>query len=181
MHIKPLRLKGTHEINFKRIGDSRGFFIRFYDRSVFAENNLQTVWEQESLSCNRQRNTVRGLHFQLPPLIETKIVRVVQGEIWDVFVDLRKDSETYGEWDAIKLSAENDRAVYIPKGFAHGFRTLSENALVEYKIDVPYQANLSSGIRWNDEELNIDWKVENPIISARDIELAFFKNFVSPF
>lgn len=181
MHISPLKLKGTYEIKLKRSGDSRGFFMRFYDRAIFAENNLQTVWEQESVSFNQAMDTVRGLHFQLPPLVEAKIVRVVRGAIWDVFVDLRKSSETYGKWDAIELSAENDRAVYIPKGFAHGFRTLSENALVEYKIDVPYQADLSSGIRWNDEALKIDWNVRNPIISARDAELEFFSDFISPF
>ena len=181
MHINPLKLKGTYEIGFERIGDSRGFFMRFYDRKLFAAHNLQTVWEQESVSFNRQKNTVRGLHFQLPPFVETKIVRVAQGAIWDVFLDLRKDSETYGAWDAVELSAENDRAVYIPKGFAHGFRTLTENALVEYKIDVPYQANLASGIRWNDATLNIDWKIENPIISTRDAKLHFFADFDSPF
>lgn len=180
MRIKPLKLQGTYEINFQRVGDARGFFMRFYDREIFAENNLQTVWEQESVSFNQARDTVRGLHFQRPPLVETKIVRAAHGAIWDVFVDLRKDSETYGEWDAIELSAENNRAVYIPKGFAHGFRTLSENALVEYKIDVPYRADLANGVRWNDKDLNIDWKVENPLISARDSELPFFKNFVSP-
>ena len=181
MRINPLKLKGTYEINFKRVGDSRGFFMRFYDRKLFAEKGLQTVWEQESMSFNQAKNTVRGLHFQNPPLVETKIVRVVQGAIWDVFVDLRKKSETYGEWDALELSAENDRAVYIPKGFAHGFRVLSGNTLVEYKIDVPYQADLSGGIRWNDKTLDIDWKVENPIISARDGELGFFADFDSPF
>ncbi len=181
MHIESLKLKGAYKIIFKRLGDSRGYFMRFYDRQIFSEHNLQTVWEQESVSFNQAKDTVRGLHFQLPPLVETKIVRVVQGAIWDVFVDLRKDSETYGQWDALELSAENETAAYIPKGFAHGFRTLSENTLVEYKIDVPYQADLASGISWKDIKLNIDWKVENPIVSARDAELGLFTDFDSPF
>ncbi len=181
MHIEPLKLKGTFEIKLKRIGDARGFFMRFYDREIFAANNLQTRWEQESVSFNQAKDTVRGLHFQLPPHVETKIVRVVAGAILDVFVDLRADSETYGEWDALELSAENERAVYIPKGFAHGFRTLTENAAIEYKIDAPYQGDLASGIRWNDPALNVDWKVENPIISKRDTELQFFDHFDSPF
>ncbi|MBA3632985.1 MAG: dTDP-4-dehydrorhamnose 3,5-epimerase [Acidobacteria bacterium] len=181
MYIEPLKLKDTYKINLKRIGDSRGYFMRFYDREIFARRGLQIVWEQESLSFNQAKDTVRGLHFQLPPFAETKIVRVVQGAIMDVFVDLRKGSETYGKWDALELSAENDTAVYIPKGFAHGFRTLTENTMVEYKIDVPYQANLASGIRWNDGTLGIDWKVENPIISARDGELQFFDSFDSVF
>lgn len=181
MDLTPLKLKGTYRINLKRIGDERGYFMRFYDRRIFAENNLQTVWEQESLSFNAKKDTVRGLHFQFPPFTETKIVRVIAGSIWDVFVDLRANSETYGHWDAIELSAENETAVYIPKGFAHGFRTLTENAAVEYKIDVPYQADLSGGVRWNDENLNIKWNVENPIISRRDAELVFFREFDSPF
>jgi dTDP-4-dehydrorhamnose 3,5-epimerase len=181
MRINPLKLKGTYEIILERIGDARGFFMRFYDRQIFAENDLQIIWEQESLSFNQARDTVRGLHFQNPSFAETKLVRVVQGAIWDVFVDLRKDSETYGKWDAIELSAENNRAVYIPKGFAHGFRVLAENTMVEYKIDVPYRADLSGGIRWNDETLGVDWKVENPIISERDGKLQFFADFDSPF
>ncbi|MEJ7861519.1 MAG: dTDP-4-dehydrorhamnose 3,5-epimerase [Pyrinomonadaceae bacterium] len=181
MHIEPLKLAGTYKINLKRIGDSRGYFMRFYDRQVFAEHNLQTVWEQESVSFNQAKDTARGLHFQLPPLVETKIVRVAQGAIRDVFVDLRKDSATYGEWDTVELSAESDVAVYLPKGFAHGFHTLAKNTTVEYKIDVPYQADLSSGIRWNDETLSIDWNVEKPIISERDSKLQFFADFDSPF
>lgn len=181
MHIEPLKLAGAYKINFNRIGDVRGFFMRFYDREIFAANNLQTVWEQESLSFNQQKNTVRGLHFQLPPQIETKMVRVAQGAILDVLVDLRKNSATYGKWEAIELSAENDTAIYIPKGFAHGFKTLSDNALVEYKIDVPYRAELASGIRWNDETLAIDWKTEHPTISERDLDLQVFDLFDSPF
>lgn len=181
MLIERLKLQGAYKINFKRNGDSRGYFMRFYDRQIFSEHGLQTVWEQESVSFNQAKDTVRGLHFQLPPLVETKIVRVVRGAIWDVFVDLRKDSETYGQWDALELSAENETAVYIPKGFAHGFRTLSENTLVEYKIDVPYQADLASGIFWKDEKLSVEWNVENPIISARDAELGLFADFDSPF
>ncbi len=181
MHLEPLKLKGTFEIKLKRIGDARGFFMRFYDREIFAAHGLQTVWEQESVSFNKEKNTVRGLHFQLPPVNETKIVRVARGAVFDVFVDLRKDSETYGEWDAIELSAENERAVYIPKGFAHGFKTLAENTSVEYKIDALYNSEAASGIRWNDADVAVDWNTENPIVSARDAELPFFADFVSPF
>ena len=181
MLIESLKLQGTYKINFKRIGDSRGYFMRFYDREIFSEHGLQTVWEQESVSFNRAKDTLRGLHFQLPPLVETKIVRVIQGAIWDVFVDLRKDSETYGEWDALELSAENETAVYIPKGFAHGFRTLSDDAAIEYKIDAAYRADLASGVRWDDKNLNIAWNLENPIISERDAALPSLVSFESPF
>ena len=181
MEIKPLRLKGTFEIISRRNGDSRGYFMRTYDRRIFADLGLQPVWEQESQSFNIRRDTIRGLHFQKPPLVETKFVSVLQGAIWDVFVDLRKDSETYGQWDSIELTAENDRAVYIPKGFAHGFRTLAENTLIAYKIDVLYQAELAGGIRWNDPSLNVNWQTQTPIISPRDEQLEFLENFISPF
>ena len=181
MQIKPRKLKGIFEIKLERIGDTRGYFMRFYNRQLFAEHGLQTVWEQESVSFNKEKNTLRGLHFQLPPFNETKIVRVVHGAILDVFVDLRKNSETYGEWDSIELSAENDTAVYIPKGFAHGFKTLAKNTLVEYKIDVSYNATSASGIRWNDADLAVEWNTKSPIISLRDAELQFFADFDSPF
>lgn len=181
MQIEPLKLNGAYKIKLERIGDNRGYFMRFYNREIFAAHELQTIWEQESVSFNLEKNTVRGLHFQMPPFNETKIVRAVQGAIWDVFVDLRKDSKTYGEWDAIELSAENNTAVYIPRGFAHGFKTLAENSLVEYKIDANYSAESATGIRWNDQDLNVDWNVESPITSERDGKLQFFADFVSPF
>ncbi len=181
MQIEPLKLKGTYRIKLERIGDARGYFMRFYNREIFAAHGLQTVWEQESVSFNKEKKIVRGLHFQLPPFNETKIVRVAAGAIFDVFVDLRKDSETYGKWDTIELSAENDTAVYISKGFAHGFKTLAENTLVEYKIDANYNAESAGGIRWNDTDLAIEWNTENPIMSERDGKLPFFADFDSPF
>lgn len=181
MQIEPLKLKGTYKIGLTRIGDNRGYFMRFYNRDIFAEHGLQTDWIQESVSFNKEKNTLRGLHFQLPPFDETKIVRVVNGAIIDFFVDLRKDSPTYGQWDSIELSGENNAAVYIPKGFAHGFKTLEDNTLVEYKIDANYNAESASGIRWNDADLAVEWNIENPITSERDTKLQLFKDFVSPF
>ena len=123
----------------------------------------------------------KGHYRRLPPLVEAKIVRVAQGAICDIFVDLRKGSETYGKWSEIELSDRNDRAIYIPKGFAHGFRTLSDDTLVEYKIDVPYRADLASGILWSDKTLDIDWNVENSIVSERDAGLQSFDFFETPF
>lgn len=181
MHIERLKLQGTYKIKLERIGDNRGYFMRFYNREIFAAHDLQTVWEQESVSFNKEKNTLRGLHFQMPPFNETKIVRVVQGAMIDYFVDLRKSSPTYGVWDSLELSAENNTAVYIPKGFAHGFKTLTENTLVEYKIDANYDAASANGIRWNDPTLRVDWNTENPITSERDASLQFFDDFDSPF
>ena len=181
MEIKPLKLAGTFEIVIKKYGDTRGYFMETYKQDIFAEYGLQTGWVQENQSLSEKKHTLRGLHFQLPPFAQTKLVRVVQGEILDAFVDLRKDSETYGQWDAIRLSEENCKAVYVPRGFAHGFCTLTENAIIQYKVDNPYAPEHDSGIRWNDPDIGIDWETNDPILSAKDAEAQLFKNFVSPF
>lgn len=181
MEIKPLKLAGSFEITFPRFEDERGFFRRLYDAEAFAGHNLQIDWKHDSQSFNSKRNTIRGLHFQTPPFDETKLVRASAGAIWDVIVDLRKASETYGEWEAVELSEENGKALYIPRGFAHGFCTLTENAVVSYKIDAPYDAASASGIRWNDPALAIPWQTSEPVISGRDRELQLFADFVSPF
>jgi dTDP-4-dehydrorhamnose 3,5-epimerase len=181
LEIRPLKLSGAFEIQLKRISDERGYFQRLYDAETFAAHNLQTVWEHDSQSFNLKKNTVRGLHFQLPPFAETKLVRVSRGAISDVIVDLRKSSATFGHWEAVELSEENGKCLYIPVGFAHGFCTLTENSVVNYKIDAPYNAESASGIRWNDATLNIEWQTAEPVISARDTQLQLFKDFVSPF
>jgi dTDP-4-dehydrorhamnose 3,5-epimerase len=155
--------------------------MRSYSRSMFADHGLVVDWEQESLSFNKVEKTVRGLHFQLPPHSETKMVRVTHGAMLDIFVDLRKESESYGKWASIELSSENDTAIYIPNGFAHGFKTLTDNTIVAYKIDQPYHAESASGIFWKDADLAIRWDVKDPVISARDIELQSFSDFISPF
>lgn len=181
MQLIPLTLQGAYKIKFNRIEDDRGFFMRFYDAEVFASSGLQSNWEQESISFNRKKDTLRGIHFQMPPFVEAKLVRVTSGAVLDVLVDLRKESNTYGKWQSVELSSKNDTALYIPKGFGHGFRTLEDNTVVEYKIDVPYRSELASGIRWNDELLKIEWGVEDPVISKRDSELQKFSQFISPF
>ncbi|MGI8468745.1 MAG: dTDP-4-dehydrorhamnose 3,5-epimerase [Pyrinomonadaceae bacterium] len=181
MDIKSLKLAGTFEITPNRIGDSRGYFMETYSRKVFAEHGLQVDWTQENQSLSAKSQTIRGLHFQIPPFAQTKLLRVARGKILDVFVDLRKNSETFGQWDAIRLSEENCKSIYIPQGFAHGFCTLTESVIVQYKVDNFYAPEAERGIRWNDTNLGIDWKVEKPVLSIRDSELPFLKDFVSPF
>jgi dTDP-4-dehydrorhamnose 3,5-epimerase len=181
MQIVPLKLAGSFRIESDRSVDVRGHFLRTYDRDLFEAHGLHRRWRNESLSYNKIRNTVRGLHFQVPPFEETKIVRVVRGAVWDVLVDLRRDSPTYGKWDALELSAKNDLAVYIPAGFAHGFKSLQDETLVAYKIDAPYNAEAASGIRWDDPDLGIDWGVKDPVMSDRDGQLQSLDGFVSPF
>jgi dTDP-4-dehydrorhamnose 3,5-epimerase len=172
MHIKPLKLGGTFEISIEPRRDRRGYFARSYDREIFAEHGLNTDWVQENQSQSILKNTIRGLHFQHPPFTETKLVRVVQGSILDVFVDIRKDSETFGQWDSVELTEDNLKYVYIPKGFAHGFRSLTEIATVQYKVDSVYSAEHDAGIVWNDADLQIDWgNVSDPLISEKDSKM----------
>lgn len=152
-----------------------------YSQKTFAELGLQTVWVQENQSLSEKKYTLRGLHFQKPPFAQAKLVRAVRGEILDVFVDLRAGSPTYGVWDAIHLSEENCKAVYVPRGFAHGFCTLSETTVIQYKVDNPYAPDYDDGIRWNDPDIAINWQTENPILSAKDEKSQFLRDFVSPF
>lgn len=181
MEINPLKLEGTFEIILKKFGDSRGYFMETYSQKVFAEHGLQTDWVQENQSLSSKLHTIRGLHLQTPPFAQAKLVSVVQGEILDVFVDVRKDSATYGQWDSIKLSAENCKSVFVPRGFAHGFCTLTENVIVQYKVDNLYAPDCERGIRWNDSEIGINWNVETPHLSEKDSVAPFFKDFISPF
>lgn len=161
--------------------DDRGYFMRVYDEEIFQEFDLQTKWVQENESRSIEKHIIRGLHFQAPPHAETKLIRVIHGSILDVFVDLRKDSKTFGQWDSIELSAENCKLAYIPKGFAHGYCTLTDVALVQYKVDAFYAPQSEGGIRWNDETLNISWPVRTPFLSDKDKALLSFETLRSPF
>lgn len=181
MEIRALRIEGTYEIRLQPHRDHRGYFMRHYDAQIFREHGLQTEWAQENESRSSVKNTLRGLHFQRPPHAETKLVRAIRGAILDVFVDLRADSPTCGEWDSIELSEEAQNCVYIPRGFAHGFCTLTDDVLVQYKVDNRYAPEHESGIRWNDPELGIDWPVSDPILSERDTRLPFFRDLDTPF
>jgi len=181
MEIRPLKLAGTYEIRFAPQRDVRGYFMRTYDEVIFARFGLATSWVHESQSLSLQRGTLRGLHFQKPPYAETKLVQVVAGAVFDVFVDLRRNSATYGQWDSIELSSQAHIAVYIPKGCAHGFYTLTAETLIFYKMDARYIADLQDGIIWNDATLKINWPTSAPIISDRDRRFGTFANLVSPF
>ena len=155
--------------------------MRCYDEAFFSKKGLVTDWKQENQSLSKMRGTIRGLHFQVPPHSETKLVRVAIGEVLDILVDLRRSSPTYGQWDAVELTDSNYKMVYVPKGFAHGFCTLADQALVQYKVDAMYAPHAESGIRWNDESLNIQWPIGEPLVSERDRALPLFANWSSPF
>ena len=158
--------------------DDRGFFYESYNKNNL-DINIVFVQDNESKSY---KGVIRGLHFQAPPFEQTKLVRCVSGNILDVAVDLRTNSKTYGKSFSIELSSENNKQLFVPKGFAHGFQVLSETAIVNYKVDNFYNPKFDSGIIWNDKDLSIDWNLDlKPILSKKDLKLISFKELKSPF
>jgi dTDP-4-dehydrorhamnose 3,5-epimerase len=178
MEFNARKLKGVFEITLKPHLDERGFFMRTFDIDLFKRSGLDFNWVQENHSRSEQKGIIRGLHLQLPPYSETKLVRCIQGAILDVFVDLREDSLTLGQWDSIVLSAENKKMILIPRGFAHGFLTLTDISEVMYKVDNFYSKKLERGIKWNDNRIGVKWPVDNPILSIKDSNNMSFENFV---
>ena len=181
MEIKPLSIEGVFEITLSPRHDERGYFMRAFDEATFQKHGLVTHWVQENESCNTRRGIVRGLHFQRPPATETKLVRVVSGRALDVFVDLRKSSPTFGRCGAVELSGERQNMVYIPKGFAHGYCTLTDRVVMLYKVDAPYSPQLEGGVRWNDPALGVAWPVSEAMITPKDAALPLLKAVDSPF
>jgi dTDP-4-dehydrorhamnose 3,5-epimerase len=153
------------------LSDERGMFARSFCQNEFAKHGLDTVVAQCNVSFNRRRGTLRGLHFQSEPRAEAKLVRCTRGAVWDVIVDLRAGSGTRHQWFATQLNAENHTALYVPRGFAHGFQTLVDDSEVFYQMSEYYQPQLSRGVRWNDPVLGIDWPISRPILSERDRQL----------
>ena len=159
----------------KVFSDERGFFMESYRNSIFKENGINANFIQDMLSHSK-KDILRGLHFQKNPKAQAKIVMVVRGEIFDVVVDIRKNSPTYGKWISEMLSNDNHNLLYIPEGFAHGYCILSDNADIIYKVNKEYSPENESGVIWNDPDLNIKWPCDNPIISKKDLEYPFLEN-----
>lgn len=181
MLIKERKFKGVFEVQLEPHEDKRGFFMRVYDNKIFKNYGLDKNWVQENHSLSKEKSIIRGLHFQFPPHTETKLVRVVSGEIYDVILDLRKDSATFGKWDSIILSADNKKMLYIPRGFAHGMCTLTKNCGVLYKTDKYYAPESEGFIKWDDPDLGIDWPVDNPILSEKDSRTKSFREFIETY
>jgi len=160
--------------------DARGYFFESYQKEKFKKSGIEVEFIQDNESLS-QKNTVRGLHFQAPPFAQGKLVRVIQGRVYDVCVDIRKNSPTYGKHFGIELSAQNHLMLWIPVGFAHGFSVLEDNTIFVYKCTEVYHKESEGGILWNDATLNIDWKVSEPIVSEKDRNLPTFNTFISPF
>jgi dTDP-4-dehydrorhamnose 3,5-epimerase len=161
-------LSGLLILEPKVFGDARGFFLELWNRRRYAEAGLDVDFVQDNLSLSRQ-GTLRGLHFQ-NPRSQGKLLQVLQGEVFDVAVDIRRRSTTYGQWHGLVLSAENKRQFYIPAGFAHGFLVLSETALFHYKCTEFYSPPDELTIRWDDPNIGIDWPIKEPLLSARDAQ-----------
>ena len=169
MKFNSTSLKGSYVIDLSPIGDNRGWFARTFSKDVFEKEIGHTKeWVQINHSFTLVKGTIRGMHYQLPPFSEIKLVRCIAGEVFDIVVDLRKASETYLQWFGTILSAENKKMIYVPEGFAHGFQTLSENAELIYHHSEFYNPNAESGIRYNDPAINIKWPLNETGISERD-------------
>jgi dTDP-4-dehydrorhamnose 3,5-epimerase len=162
------KLKGAFIIELERLEDERGFFARSFCQKEFEERGLNPCIVQCNVSYNKNRGTLRGMHYQTAPYEEVKLVRCIRGAIYDVAIDLRKDSPTLKQWIAVELTAENHRMLYIPEGFAHGFQTLKDNTEVFYQVSAFYHPESDKGVRWNDPAFRIVWPDDIRVISDRD-------------
>jgi len=172
MIFHPLQLVGAYRIEPQLIADERGAFARRFCADEFRVLGLEADLVQRSISFSARAGTLRGMHFQAPPHLEAKIVRCTRGAIFDVLVDLREESPTYGQWHGEELTADNRLTLYIPKGFAHGFQSLVDNTEVDYEITPAYVPESGRGFRFDDPLLNIAWPIEAVIMSDRDKALS---------
>ncbi len=173
--FQKLNLKDVQLITPKIFYDERGFFLESYKKSEFASNGIIEEFNQDNHSKS-SKGVLRGLHYQIEPKAQAKIVRCIKGKIFDVAVDLRKDSPSFKKWTGVILSEENQSMLYIPKGFAHGFVVLSDIAEIIYKSSGEYSKEHERGIAWNDSEINIDWNVDfEPLLSEKDKNQPFLK------
>lgn len=180
MTFTSLTLPGLVVIDPQVFPDDRGVFFETYHQQKFAEHGITDSFVQDNHSVS-VKNTIRGLHYQLPPHAQSKLVRVIAGEVYDVAVDLRKDSPTFKQWYGIHLSAENKKMLYVPTGFAHGFCVLSDQAEFVYKCGALYNRESEAGLRWDDPEINIQWpiQVDQALISTKDQQLPLFTHITA--
>lgn len=180
MEILETKIKDLLIIKPRVFEDARGYFFESYNKDVFTKHHIHVDFVQDNQSLSH-RGVLRGLHFQSPPFAQGKLVRVITGAVLDVAVDIRKNSPTYGEHVTIELTEENKTMFYIPPGFAHGFATLRDNTIFSYKCTQTYHKESEGTVLWNDSDLKIDWQLENPLLSEKDMNGIIFKSFESPF
>jgi dTDP-4-dehydrorhamnose 3,5-epimerase len=180
MEILETKIKDLLIIKPRVFEDARGYFFESYNKDVFTKHHIHVDFIQDNQSLSH-RGVLRGLHFQSPPFAQGKLVRVITGAVLDVAVDIRKNSPTYGEHVTIELTEENKTMFYIPPGFAHGFATLRDNTIFSYKCTQTYHKESEGTVLWNDSDLKIDWQLENPLLSEKDMNGIIFESFESPF
>lgn len=183
LHVEQLALAGVILVRPKKFGDNRGYFLESYNARSFAEAGISETFVQDNQSLSAQRGTIRGLHFQNLPQAQAKLVRVLKGSIFDVAVDLRSGSPTYGKWCGVQLTAEGAEQLFVPRGFAHGFCTLEPQTEVAYKVDGFYAPDCDAGLRWDDPDINIAWPISpsEATLSEKDSKLPPFAGFNTPF
>ncbi len=180
MEFKNTIFEGLYIIQPRIFPDERGYFFESFNQSLFEANNIKTQFLQDNQSASK-KNVLRGLHFQLPPFSQAKLVRVIKGAVLDVVVDLRKNASTFGKHFSIELTESNHTMMYIPEGFAHGFVSLEDNTIFSYKCSALYNKQSECCIRWDDPDLQINWGIEKPIVSEKDMQGILFSAFNSPF
>lgn len=175
MDFSKTPIEGLIVITPKVFADNRGYFFESYNKRAWAEAGITADFVQDNESFSSQ-NTLRGLHFQKPPFAQAKLVRVLEGAVWDVAVDLRKNSPTFGQWFGVELSADNKKQFFIPRGFAHGFSVLTETAKFAYKCDNFYNKESEGAVRFDDPELAVDWRINltKAVLSDKDLKNPFF-------
>jgi dTDP-4-dehydrorhamnose 3,5-epimerase len=180
MNFEKIAISGLCVISPRVFDDPRGYFFESYSKKTFVEAGITDDFVQSNQSLS-QKGVLRGLHFQTPPFAQSKLVRVIQGAVLDVAVDIRLNSPTYGQHYSIVLSEQNKKMFYVPVGFAHGFLTLEDNTIFSYKCGNYYNKASEQGILWNDATLNIDWGIVDPVLSEKDMVNSLFSEFDSPF
>ena len=180
MNIKKTDIQGLIIIEPQIFKDSRGCFFESWNAKKFKQLGISEDFVQDNQSVS-SKGVLRGLHFQNPPYAQAKLVRVIEGSVLDVAVDLRKNSPTYGKHVSVILSEQNNKSFFIPKGFAHGFLSLEDNTVFNYKCSDYYNKESEGSLLWNDEDLKIDWQIDNPLVSEKDLQADLFKNFKTKF
>jgi dTDP-4-dehydrorhamnose 3,5-epimerase len=175
MNFIATELADAYIIELKRFTDERGSFAQVWDAAAFERQGLPTRVVLINESYNRQRGTLRGMHFQRPPHAQAKVVRCIRGAIYDVIVDLRPDSSSYLRWVGVELTEENGRLLYVPEGFAHGFQTLEDETRVEYQVSDIYAPQLEDGVRYDDPAFGISWPLEVAVISPKDMRWPLYQ------
>lgn len=175
MIFQKTKIEGVYIIEPELKVDSRGYYTRIFCKKELEKNNLFFDVVQINRSVTKKKGTIRGLHIQGEPKLEAKIMQCLKGAIFDVVIDLRKNSPTFGQWIGQELSEENNKMLFVPKGFAHGFQTLTDNCLVQYPVSEFYAPEFEKGISWNDPFFNINWPIKQPILSEKDKNWPLYK------